>query len=150
MPGDITIVSASLEDLPSIKQLLAELTEAVEDTEGFDLQHFDESIHQLVRGPTNHILVARDEGRLLGFVSFNIRRTLLHPGSSGLIDELVVEKTSRGSGVGRRLIDAAIEKCRELGCCEVEVSTEKSNTRARRFYRACGFEEDAVLLEMHL
>ena len=35
-------------------------------------------------------------------------------------------------------------------CYELEVSTEKSNTAAKWFYKACGFSEDAVLLEMDL
>ena len=74
----------------------------------------------------------------------------MHPLPSGLIDELVVTKESRNSGIGKRLILAAADKRRELGCCEVEVSTEKSNTKARGFYQSCGFDEDAVLLEMDL
>lgn len=44
----------------------------------------------------------------------------------------------------------AIEKCRELDCCEVEVSIEKSNEGARAFYKRCGFQEDAVLLEFQI
>jgi deoxycytidylate deaminase len=40
--------------------------------------------------------------------------------------------------------------CCRLGCVELEVSTEKTNAAARRFYRQCGFDEDAVLLEMAL
>ncbi len=34
-----------------------------------------------------------------------------------------------------------IEKCRESGCCELEVSTMTRNKKAREFYRKCGFEE---------
>ena len=45
---------------------------------------------------------------------------------------------------------ATIERCRELGCCEVEVSTKMTNTAAREFYKRCGFDEDAVLLETQL
>jgi hypothetical protein len=37
-----------------------------------------------------------------------------------------------------------------LGCCELEVSSLKSNTAARDFYKKCGFEEEALLLEMDL
>ncbi len=48
------------------------------------------------------------------------------------------------------LIGAVKKKCREIGCSEVEVSTEKSNTAARRFYKSCGFDEKALLLEMDL
>jgi GNAT superfamily N-acetyltransferase len=82
----------------------------------------------LMKNSAHQMLVARNTtGVIIGFVNFTTRRTILHPGLSGLIDELVVSKTSRGSGVGKKLILAAIDKCRELGCCEVEVSTEKSN-----------------------
>jgi ribosomal protein S18 acetylase RimI-like enzyme len=103
-----------------------------------------------MQDPDNYMLVAKDNEHILGFVNFTTRKTIMHPGPSGLIDELVVSKSSRGSGIGKRLIAAVIERCRELGCCEVEVSTEKSNARARRFYKSCGFDEDAVLLEIDL
>ena len=74
----------------------------------------------------------------------------MHPGPSGLIDELVVSESSRGRGIGKKLIEAVTEKCRELGCSEVEVSTEQSNTAARQFYKSCGFDGESVLLEMDL
>jgi GNAT superfamily N-acetyltransferase len=74
----------------------------------------------------------------------------MHPRPSGLIDELIVSGRSQGLGIGKQLILAAITECREIGCCEVEVSTEKSNAKARQFYKACGFKEDAVLLEIDL
>jgi ribosomal protein S18 acetylase RimI-like enzyme len=48
------------------------------------------------------------------------------------------------------LVLAAIEKCRQLGCCEVEVSTEKTNLKARKFYKRYGFEERGMLFEMDL
>ena len=48
------------------------------------------------------------------------------------------------------LISGVIDRCRQLGCCEVEVSTLMRNEKARTFYKKCGFDEDAVLLEMDL
>jgi ribosomal protein S18 acetylase RimI-like enzyme len=55
----------------------------------------------------------------------------------------------RGQGVGRVLVDAALNRARELCCCEVEVTTETSNHQAREFYRRCGFDEEGVLFELH-
>lgn len=66
------------------------------------------------------------------------------------IDELIVRKEYQRRGTGRKLVAAAIETCRELGCCEAEVSTEKTNRKALQFYRKCGFEERGVLLEADL
>jgi GNAT superfamily N-acetyltransferase len=150
MPAETVIQPAIKTDLPLIKQLLEELVDAIEDTEGFDIEQSVKNCEILMNDPANYLLVARDEDRVLGFVNFTTRKTIMHTLPSGLIDELVVTKDSRRSGIGKRLILAVIDKCRELGCCEVEVSTEISNTKAREFYKSCGFSGDAVLLELDL
>ncbi len=150
MTNPLTIEAAKKADLPAIKSLLTELMEAMTDTEGFDIEQSILNCRKLMKDPTHQMLVARDNGCILGFINFTTRKTIMHRNSSGLIDELVVSKNSRGTGVGKQLIQAVIDKCRQLGCSEVEVSTEKNNLNARRFYKACGFEEEAVLLEIDL
>lgn len=148
MTDEIIIEPATQTALPFIKYLLLELMDVVDDTEGFNIEQSVENCRILLEDPANCMLVARDNNRVLGFINFTTRKTIMHPLPSGLIDELIVAKDSRGSGIGEKLILAAINKCRELGCCEVEVSTEKSNAEAREFYKSCGFEEDAVLFEI--
>ncbi len=150
MSGEITITPAAESDLPSIKLLLQELVDAMEYTAGFDVEQSLENCRTLLGEPSNYMLVARDSDEILGFINFTTRKTVMHPGPSGLIDEMVVRESSRGLGVGKQLIRAVADKCREIGCSEVEVSTETSNADARRFYKSCGFDEEAVLLEMEL
>lgn len=150
MIKDITVELATEADLPSIKPLLLELMDVMDNTEGFDVEQSFENCGVLIKDPAHHMLVAKDKDTVVGFVNFTTRKTIMHPRPSGLIDELIVSRSYRGLGIGKQLILAAIQKCRELECCEVEVSTEKSNTKAREFYQRCGFEEDAVLLEMGL
>lgn len=150
VPNKISIELALEADLPSVKPLLMELMDVMENTEGFDIEQAVKNCGMLIKDPDYHLLLAKDKEKVVGFVNFTIRKTILHPGPSGLIDELVVSRSHRGKGIGKNLLLAAIEKCRELGCCEVEVSTEKSNALARKFYHRCGFKEDAVLLEINL
>ena len=150
MLNRVTIEPVKETDLPSVEMLLKELMEVVTDAGGFDIENSTENCRILLKNSAHHMLVARNIDGVLGFVNFTSRRTILHSGPSGLIDELVVSKSSRGTGIGKQLILAVIDRCRELGCCEVEVSTEKSNIQARRFYKSCGFAEDAVLLEIDL
>ena len=60
-----------------------------------------------------------------GFLHLTTRQSILHDRPTGLIDELmVVAREFRDKGIGRLLIDAAFGRCRDLGCCEVEVGAE--------------------------
>ena len=86
----------------------------------------------------------------MGFITITTHQTPLHFSSSGLIDEIVVSRAYRGEGIGKMLIGAAIEKFKQLGCCEIEVSSEFKNTTVKRFYKNCGFEEKGVILEKDL
>jgi len=148
--SDAVIRSARESDLPSVEKLVVGLIGSLADGEGTNVETVLENSRGVLRDANAHILLAEDDGAVVGLVSFSTRRTLTHEGLSGLIDELIVGEGHRGRGVGRQLVRAAVYRCRELGCCEVEVSTEFSNAEAREFYRSCGFKERGVILEMDL
>lgn len=150
MSGNIRIVPATEADLPSIKPLLSELRDVMTNTEGIDIEQSFENCRILIKDPDHHVFVAKDKDAVVGLIDFTTRKTIMYPCPSGFVDELIVAESYRGCGIGKQLISAAIKTCRELGCSEVEVSTEKNNNRAREFYKKCGFEEDAVLLEIGL
>lgn len=91
------------------------------------------------------VFVADAEGAVVGFISVGEQRHW-----SGAIDagigELVVAIEHSGRGVGRRLVDAAIEWARERALERVTLSTGAANQNARSFYRALGFDEEDVTL----
>ena len=147
---DILIREATKSDLPAIGKLLEDLTNAMDDTEGIDIRIALKTCERLLNDASLHILIAAKEGTPVGFINFTVRQTILHRSPSALIDELVVAEEYQGKGVGKQLVLAALEKCRRLGCCEVEVSTEKTNLKAREFYSKCGFEERGMLFEVNL
>ncbi len=148
--ADIIIREAKESDLLTIRKLTLELIEAMGDTEGIDIKLIAKNCQNFLSEANSYILVAEIRGVVVGFVSFTTRKTILHRGLSGLIDELIIAKGYRGKGLGKQLLSSSIEKSRQLGCCEVEVSTEKTNIKAREFYRQCGFTERGVLFEMDL
>ena len=149
MTANITVSAVTENDLDSVRLLLQELLNVMDDTEVFSIEQSEKNFQRMLVEHDNYMLAARKDDDIIGFINFSVRKTLMHPEPSGLIDELVVSESSRGLGVGKLLINAVIEQCRELGCCELEVSTEKSNKNARQFYKSCGFEE-GVLFELDL
>jgi len=148
--NDIVVRKAKESDLPAIKRLLAELVNAMDDTECIDMRVAPRLWERLLADARSRFLVATAWGTPVGLIHFTIRQTVLHRSPSGMIDELVVSNEYQRKGVGRQLVLAAIEMCRQLGCCEVEVSTERTNFKARRFYRKCGFDKEEILFELDL
>lgn len=152
MTDAVTIVEPSEADLPAIQDLLVELVAHVDDEapDHLVVERIDARCRTILVDPDAQVLIARRGETVVGFINFTTRRTVYHDAPSGLIDELIVAERFRGQGIGKRLVAATLDRCRQLGCSEVEVSTLKSNHEARAFYRRCGFDEDAVLLEIHL
>ncbi len=145
-----TIRNARKSDLPAVNQLIFQLISTLDKKEDIDPEFFSRNSRSLFRSANSYFLVAEKGRTAVGFVHFTTRGTITHRGLSGLVDELVVAKDFRKVGIGRRLLLASVQRCRELGCCEVEVSTERTNKVARAFYRSCGFEECGILLERDL
>ena len=147
---DIFVRKATESDLPTIGKLLEDLTDAMDNTEGFDIGTALKTCEHLLNDASSYFLVAATEETTVGFINFTIRQTILHRSPSALIDELVVAEEYQGKGGGKQLVLAAVERCKQLGCCEVEVSTEKTNFKARKFYKKCGLEERGMLFEEDL
>jgi ribosomal protein S18 acetylase RimI-like enzyme len=143
------IRQATIDDSAIIAQLMTQLIEA-NDYENWLVspERVEESLREMADRDAYRVLLAEDGGQVVGLLSLSFRHTLFHPAPSALIDELVVEQSHRGQGIGRQLMAEAIERCRAVGCCEIEVSTERSNEAAQEFYRRHGFSHEAVLFEL--
>jgi GNAT superfamily N-acetyltransferase len=148
--NEIRIRKARKSDLSAIRKLVAELVDAMDDTECIDVRIPLRTLEHLLTDARSYFLVATTKVTPVGFIHFTIRQTILHRSPSAMIDELVVTKEYQGKGIGKQLVLATIEKCRQLRCCEVEVSTERTNVLARRFYKKCGFNKKEILFEVDL
>ena len=85
------------------------------------------------------VLVARDMGRVIGFVGYGESRELP---DCGEIYALYVLAEYRGRGVGSRLLQAGLEQLRTYS--RVCLWALRDNKRAIRFYEARGFRVDGA------
>ena len=67
-----------------------------------------------------------------------------------ILNDLFVAPSARRLGVAGRLIDAAIVHARRTGAVRLELSTQHTNERALRLYRAKGFVADTEFLHLSL
>jgi GNAT superfamily N-acetyltransferase len=86
------------------------------------------------------LLGARSEGRLVGYACLYWHFSSLEACESVLMNDLFVDPSTRGQGVGRALIEAAAEVARERGVPFVEWSTAPDNHTAQRLYDSTGAE----------
>lgn len=90
------------------------------------------------------VIGAWDGDRLVGVVGlrFETRERTRHKAT---LYGMVVSPEARGRGLGRRLVEAALEHLRQRpGIEAVTLTVREPNTAARGLYRACGFEAFGV------
>ena len=88
------------------------------------------------------VLVAELQGELIGFLVLSYVSALT--GLRAWIDDIAVDPGRRRQGIGRALVEAAIQRASRRGATHLFMDTSRGNQNAQRFYRACGFEEDGV------
>ncbi|MBN2026972.1 MAG: GNAT family N-acetyltransferase [Actinobacteria bacterium] len=89
---------------------------------------------------SQHYLCAVSEGKLVGFCSLSVRKSLWGQGFLGYVDELVVDESRRGEGIGGMLLERALELAKKDGCRRVELDSAFHRADAHRFYENHGFE----------
>jgi L-amino acid N-acyltransferase YncA len=91
------------------------------------------------------VFVAEEEGRVIGFASFGPSRDRDAGPEVGEIPAIYVDPTVVGAGVGRALLDAAIEAMREAGYRRATLWVLEANAHARRFYERAGWRWDGTV-----
>lgn len=86
------------------------------------------------------LLGAWDGDELLGYACLYWHFTSLVPAETVLMNDLYVDETVRGRGVGRALIEASAAVARERGAHRLEWATAPGNETAQRLYDSTGAE----------
>ncbi|HEY8051272.1 MAG TPA: GNAT family N-acetyltransferase [Steroidobacteraceae bacterium] len=135
---DITQVRAPT-DTASVRELFREYAAAI----GVDLEYqgFSAELAALpgqYAPPAGELLLARVNGEIAGCVALRA----LDP-SALEMKRLYVRASARGSGLGTRLVEAAITVARQGAYRELRLDTLASMAAAQALYRTLGFAEIA-------
>jgi ribosomal protein S18 acetylase RimI-like enzyme len=98
-----------------------------------------------IRAGVERLIVRDDTEYLLGgeppdgIVQLRYRYGVWWDADDCHVEDVFVRASARGSGLGRALVTAAIERARERGCRRMELDTAEENAPALALYRSLGF-----------
>jgi PhnO protein len=142
----LKIREAGKEDAKAAWKLIAQLQEFI-DLEITPYEEFAARWEKAIASENFKAFIAEEGEEAKGLATVWFRESLSHGGLVALIDELVVAEGERGKGIGTHLLKHVVDNYFQMGCIEVEVSTEADNFAARGLYHKLGFGEVGVLLE---
>ena len=92
---------------------------------------------QLTTGDVT-VLLAGDDGTD-GFAQLRYRTQIYSDAPAAYLEELYVVPDRRGEGLGRALLEAAMEAARSHGADVIDLGTAEDDTAARGLYESAGF-----------
>jgi ribosomal protein S18 acetylase RimI-like enzyme len=92
----------------------------------------------------DNVIVAEVNNKILGFIIFQIKEK--HH-KNLWIDQLVVDKNSRGKGIAKLLMNKVNEIAIQENCERIEFCCWSFNDNALGVYNHLGFEEQRVIFE---
>ncbi|MFN8052732.1 MAG: GNAT family N-acetyltransferase [Acidimicrobiales bacterium] len=98
-----------------------------------------EELVEMVTSDADHLLVATDvDGTILGSMTLVVFR--IPTGVRAWIEDVVVDESARGRGVGEALNRSALELAYGLGAKTVDLTSRPTREAANRLYQKLGFE----------
>ena len=99
-----------------------------------------EDLFTLVRDTSSTLLAARtEEKRIIGILGLIIYR--VPTGIRSIIEDVIVDISVRGQGIGEALMQRAIDMARQKGAHTISLTSNSMRVAANQLYLKMGFEK---------
>jgi GNAT superfamily N-acetyltransferase len=144
---------ATAADLPAIVALYADdvLGAGREQPDDPLPQRYRDAFAEIAADPRHRLVVVEDAAQVVATLQLSFLPHLVRGGGErAQLEAVRVAATHRGSGLGRRLVEWAIDRARERGCALVQLTTDATRPDAHRFYESLGFRPTHVGMKLPL
>lgn len=154
------IRTANRADIPEIGRLLRQTLNVHRagrpDLFKANAKKYDDSeLESILNDPKTPVFIAvddpRDGAKIRGYAFCVFQRraddNILTDVKSLYIDDLCVDETERGKGVGRALYEFVLAFAKSSGCYNVTLNVWACNESARRFYEKLGLKAQKIGME---
>jgi GNAT superfamily N-acetyltransferase len=127
--------TASVDDADLIARLLADFNDEYGDPRP-PVEQLAARLRELMEAGDTAVALADGD---LGVAVLRLRPNLWSTAREAYLAELYVVPDRRGQGLGRPLLEHALDLARSLGADRVELGTSEDDVAARKLYEKCGF-----------
>lgn len=100
---------------------------------------FEQSVAKLLESPDAHFFVATNREGPVGYVLQRYRYSMWVCGLEATIEDLYVDPSARKQGLGKALIERALQAATAHGCRSVCLDTNEFNAASTAIYTQLGF-----------
>lgn len=149
---NIIFRNATCADISSIVRLLADDdlgTIREKYTQPLPTQYFA-AFDEINADKNNYLMVAVLNNQIVGTLQLTLITYLTYQGGKrALIEGVRTDKSMRGQGIGKAMLEWAINKAKDEGCHVVQLTTDKKRPDALEFYKKLGFDPSHEGLKLH-
>ena len=139
---EIIIRKGNRKDLQNLPQMLMEAYQGIEEYGEKDMERARKYIEDLYQEDPECFFVAEIEDMIVGFIFCNrFWYSKFEHSQVGAIHEIVVVPTHRRKGIGKMLIEKAIEI---LSPSKIELWVGEKNDESIKFYEKLGFKRKEI------
>jgi GNAT superfamily N-acetyltransferase len=145
----LIIRPAEAEDLSGVLALYAQ--PEIDDGLVLPLDEAERLLQKFARYPDYTLYVAEHDARIVGSLALLIMDNIGHLGApSAIVEDVVVDPRLHGTGIGRQMMQFAMQKARDKGCYKMMLSSNARRERAHAFYDSLGFERHGFSFRVEL
>jgi phosphinothricin acetyltransferase len=85
-----------------------------------------------------HVIICKIDDTIVGIALLTTYKVI--SGYRGMVDDVVVDESQRGKGIGRKLMERLLEEGKNLGLDEILLFTGHHRTPAIKLYTSLGFD----------
>lgn len=144
---------ATREDLPEIVRMLTDdfLGATRERYENPLPESYVKAFEEIEADKNSELIVAENDGVIVGTLQITFTPSIsFQGGKRATIESVRVDDKFRGQGLGKELMNWAIERARKEDCVAIQLTTNSDRRDAQRFYENLGFKGSHLGMKLYL
>ena len=119
------------EILESVNFLLPQLSQSAKSIQ-------IDQLNDIINSECTSLIFAKDEEKIIGMLSFVVYQ--IPTGKKAWVEDVVVHKSARGKGVGKLLMNFALEIADQVDAKSIDLTSRPSRETANKLYQSMGYE----------